>query len=157
MIGVARRTAPASATGRQVAIILAPIDAHVFRRGDDLGAMPVTVEVPSNEVVEIHVKRQGFFTRKIKLDGKKPRVVVRLAPIPGAKLAVPVPKGQPEAAGEGELAEEITEDTEASEEPDVESEARPAPAGSGPPLKGPKKPPRGKAPGEPAASEPEPT
>jgi hypothetical protein len=140
-----------------VALILAPIDAHVFRRGDDLGAMPVTVEVPPNEVVDVHVKRQGFFTRKVKLDGRKPRVVVRLAPIPGAKLAVPVPKGQPEPAGEAELAEDITDESEVTEEPGAEAEARPAPAGSAPPAKGSPKKPRGKPPAESAPAEPEAT
>jgi hypothetical protein len=91
------KRAQVATADREVALILAPIDAHVFQGGKDLGAMPVSVRVAAGEVAQIEVKRQGFFTRKVKIDGRKARVIVRLTPIPGMKPAVPVPE-TPEAA-----------------------------------------------------------
>jgi eukaryotic-like serine/threonine-protein kinase len=104
---------------REVALVLAPIDAHVFQHGKDLGAMPVSVQLSAGEVAQIEVKRQGFFTRKVKIDGRKARVIVRLTPIPGMKPAVPVPE-TPESAPAGA-------DTEAAEAAD---EHAPVPPGA---------------------------
>ncbi|MEZ4373717.1 MAG: serine/threonine-protein kinase [Polyangiaceae bacterium] len=81
----------ARANAIAVAIVVAPIDAHVFRQGRDLGAMPVTIHVIPGEKVEVEVKRDGFHPKTLTLSGKRRRVVVELQPIPGAKPAVPVP------------------------------------------------------------------
>jgi eukaryotic-like serine/threonine-protein kinase len=106
-----------TAAEREVALVLAPIDAHVYRNGNDLGAMPVSLRLSPGEVAQIEVKRQGFFTRKVKVDGRKSRVIVRLTPIPGVKPAVPVPEN-PEAtpvAAEVEAAEPMTESNAAGQ------------------------------------------
>ena len=118
-----------TAAPREVALVLAPIDAHVYRNGTDLGAMPVSVKLLIGEVAQLEVKRQGFFTRKVKIDGRKARVIVRLTPIPGVKPAVPVPD-HPEAtpaAAEGEAAE-------AAEDESAPRRVAPAGAGSGAPV-----------------------
>lgn len=84
-------TPSARANAIAVALVVSPIDAHVFRQGRDLGAMPVTIHVFPGEKVEVEVKRDGFHTKNLTLTGKRRRVVVELQAIPGAKPAVPVP------------------------------------------------------------------
>jgi eukaryotic-like serine/threonine-protein kinase len=72
----------ASAAGQQktrdVALVLFPLDAHVVVGDHDLGAMPVTVKVPEGHSVSAEVRRDGYWTRKLRLDGTKTRIVVGL-------------------------------------------------------------------------------
>jgi hypothetical protein len=73
--------APASAgpeKTRDVALVLFPLDAHVVVGDRDLGAMPVTVKVPESQTVNAEVRRDGYWTRKLRLDGSKTRIVVGL-------------------------------------------------------------------------------
>src|SRR5690606_12262255 len=91
-VGSAPATAPATArVGVPVAIVLSPIDAHVFRDGRDLGAMPVTVHIYPPEKVTVEVRRDGFHSKTLTLAGGRKRIAVELVPIPGVKPAVPVP------------------------------------------------------------------
>jgi hypothetical protein len=78
---------------RGVALVFSPIDAEVFRDGKSLGGMPLTVPVAKGEVVNVEIRRDGFFTEKLPLDGSRPVVVVKLGPIPGVQPKVPVPAG----------------------------------------------------------------
>jgi len=75
-------TDAASAAGpqktRDVALVLFPLDAHVVVGDHDLGAMPVTVKVPEGHSVSAEVRRDGYWTRKLRLDGSKTRIVVGL-------------------------------------------------------------------------------
>jgi tRNA A-37 threonylcarbamoyl transferase component Bud32 len=61
-----------------VALVLFPLDAHVVVGDHDLGAMPVTVKVPTGHTVSAEIRRDGYWTRKLKLDGTKTRIVVGL-------------------------------------------------------------------------------
>jgi eukaryotic-like serine/threonine-protein kinase len=61
-----------------VALVLFPLDAHVVVGDHDLGAMPVTVKVPEGHTVSAEIRRDGYWTRKLKLDGMKTRIVVGL-------------------------------------------------------------------------------
>ena len=82
---------------RDVALILFPLDAHVVLGDRDLGAMPVTVKVPKGRSVSAEVRRDGYWTRKLKLDGTKTRIVVGLVKREGN--AVPAPSsGAPSAS-----------------------------------------------------------
>jgi serine/threonine protein kinase len=63
---------------RDVALVLFPLDAHVVVGDHDLGAMPVTVKVPEGHTVSAEVRRDGYWTRKLRLDGSKTRIVVGL-------------------------------------------------------------------------------
>jgi hypothetical protein len=63
---------------RDVALVLLPIDARVFLDDEDLGPMPVTIKVKEGQPVQVKIVREGYWTRKITLDGKKKRVVVGL-------------------------------------------------------------------------------
>ena len=88
-----------------VALVLAPIDAHVYRDGRDLGSMPVEIQVKKGESVEVEVRRDGYHSRKLTLDGTKPTLTVRLAALgnlperPGKpRRAAPGPSGAPPPA-----------------------------------------------------------
>ena len=63
----------ASAAGpqktRDVALVLFPLDAHVVVGDHDLGAMPVTVKVPEGHSVSAEVRRDGYWTRKLRRAG----------------------------------------------------------------------------------------
>ena len=83
-----------------VALVLSPIDAHVYVDGRDLGAMPVEVRVKKGKTVEAEVKRDGYWSRKVTLDSDKQTVTVRLAPALSAKGVVA--KSPPSADPEGE-------------------------------------------------------
>jgi hypothetical protein len=80
---------------RAVALVFQPIDGEVFRDGKSLGGMPVNVEVALGETVEVEVRRDGFFTEKVRLDGAAQVVPVYLRPIPGVQPRVPVPSAKP--------------------------------------------------------------
>jgi eukaryotic-like serine/threonine-protein kinase len=109
-----------SAARRPVALVLSPIDARVYRGKDLLGTMPLSVDVEPGTKVRLAVKRDGFWTRKIVLDGTKPTVLVRLAPIPGHRTKLPVPKrgAEPGAAANPEPAE-ATEDVSDDEPEEI--------------------------------------
>jgi serine/threonine-protein kinase len=79
--------------GRSVALVLSPIDAHVFKDGQDLGPMPVTIQVAPGERMPIEVRRPGYRSRRIMLDDSRRRVVVKLVSLPGP--AAPPPVAQP--------------------------------------------------------------
>ena len=55
-----------------------PIDAEVLRDGTSLGTSPIVVAVPEGGTVELDVKRSGYVSQKIVLDGKQPKLMVRL-------------------------------------------------------------------------------
>jgi len=63
---------------QEVALVLFPLDARVFLGKDDLGPMPVSVKVREGQPVHVRVTRDGYWTRKLTLDGTKTRVVVGL-------------------------------------------------------------------------------
>jgi hypothetical protein len=81
----------AEGTVRKVALVFSPIDAEVFRGRQSLGGMPVSIDVPPGEKVELVIRRDGFHATPVTVDGSKPIVVLRLQPIVGQKPAVPVP------------------------------------------------------------------
>ena len=135
---------------RNVAVVVAPIDAHIFRGNEDLGTMPVFVQVGPGEKVAVQIRREGFYAHDLLIDDSKPKFVVRLKPIPGVEPAVPVPD-----AGHIDLAELV-------EEPPPATDAQAAVAGdaAAPPIETPPEetaaPPASGAPAEkPPAEKPE--
>ena len=81
----------AAAEEVKVALVLSPIDSHVYLEGRDLGTMPVEVPVKKGQKLEVEVKRQGYWSRKLTLDADSPKVTVRLAPSTHAKGAAGKP------------------------------------------------------------------
>ncbi len=81
---------PAAAAAKQVMLAAEPLDAHVFRGDADLGASPVVIEVPTGQVVEVEIRRKGYKSESVALDGSSARKVVKLdrvAPAGGARPA----------------------------------------------------------------------
>jgi len=104
---VARTVAPAAAS-KQVLLAAVPIDAHVFRNAEDLGQSPVMVAVDEGQSVELEIRRDGFKSDKITLDGSKTREIVKLEkltragsayrPVPGKKGESSTPAKKPKSA-----------------------------------------------------------
>ena len=62
----------------EVALVLFPLDARVLLGDKDLGPMPVSVKVKEGHPVKVRIVRDGYWTRRLTLDGRKKRVVVGL-------------------------------------------------------------------------------
>ena len=63
---------------REVALVLFPLDARVLLGDKDLGQMPVSVKVKDGTPLKVRIVRDGYWTRKLTLDGTKKRVVIGL-------------------------------------------------------------------------------
>jgi len=102
-----------------VAVGADPVDAEVWKGSQNLGTSPVIVDVPEGTPVHIEVRRAGYVTKKLVLDGREKKVNVKLdkervtAPVavgrpkPGRPAApAPEPAAKPKAktsAGGGEI------------------------------------------------------
>jgi serine/threonine-protein kinase len=73
-----------------------PLDAHAFRDGFDLGATPLTIDVPRGQTVLLELRLDGYRSERVALDGAERRVAVKLersAPAaPPASEAVTAPR-----------------------------------------------------------------
>ncbi len=69
---------PKEPEGTKVDLILFPLDSHVFHGDKDLGQMPVSVYVKEGEELQLLVKRDGYWPRRLLVDGTKQRIVVGL-------------------------------------------------------------------------------
>lgn len=74
----AARVGVAARPTHEVHFVLSPIDSHLFRGDEDLGPMPVSVQVEEGSPVTLTIRRKGYTTRKIVVDGSDTRVVVGL-------------------------------------------------------------------------------
>ena len=73
----------ASSDSVAVKVKVEPTTAIVFRGGERLGTGEVTVNVNKGETVKLVVLHRGYNYRRVKLDGSKTEVHVRLLEIPG--------------------------------------------------------------------------
>jgi serine/threonine-protein kinase len=62
----------------EVHFVLSPIDARLYRGDEDLGPMPVSVKLKTGEPVTFLVRRRGYQTRKVVVDGTETRIVIGL-------------------------------------------------------------------------------
>jgi hypothetical protein len=96
-VDAAATKAPPTPDRVEVALVLSPIDARVYSGSKDLGAMPLTLRIRRGQRISLAVKRPGYATKRIEVDGKQPRMEVELAALPGAPRAsvvkVPVQSG----------------------------------------------------------------
>jgi len=74
-----------------VALVLSPIDAHVFDGNDDLGTMPISIQLEKGEQATVDIRRDGFSSQRALIDGTKSKLIIELQPIPGADPTTPVP------------------------------------------------------------------
>jgi eukaryotic-like serine/threonine-protein kinase len=82
----------------EVALVLFPLDARVLLGDQDLGQMPVSVKVREGHPVKVRIVRDGYWTRKLTVDGSKKRVVVGLVKRDASA------KGNPDADNDDEPA-----------------------------------------------------
>ncbi len=71
-------TGQEDARRRQVVLAVEPLDAQVFKDGRDLGASPVFVDLTDQQPVSLEIRRSGYKTRTVTVDGSQPRISVRL-------------------------------------------------------------------------------
>jgi len=84
---------------RQVVLAVEPIDAHVFRGETDLGQSPVFVDINEGEQAVLEIKRDGFETQTVVLNGSEGRRSIKLTAEvkepPPVRRAPPWPKPKP--------------------------------------------------------------
>ncbi|MCE9625141.1 MAG: serine/threonine protein kinase [Deltaproteobacteria bacterium] len=88
--------APPAPTTKHIALRIDPEDAHAYKGDEDLGVSEVLLELKQGETVELEIRREGYKTKKIKLDGSQEKSAVRLE-----KEASPKPSGKPPAKNSG--------------------------------------------------------
>lgn len=99
-----------------VAVAAEPLDAEVWKGDQNLGTSPVIVDVPEGVPVTIEIRRAGYLTKKVVLDGREKKLTVRLdkerttaagtRPRPGRPVASPEPGPKPRpktSSGGGEI------------------------------------------------------
>ena len=101
-------TAPLSAVDTvstlPVAIAVEPIDAEVLRDGVSLGKSPIVVGVPEGKLIELLVKRPGYVSQHLNLDGKQSKITVRLE-----RERPPVTAGRPRPSAHPTVAPPVQE------------------------------------------------
>ncbi len=70
-----------------VLIAADPPDAHVFVDDEDIGVVPVKIEVPAGSKVTVSVKREGWRPLTASVDGSQPQVKLHLTRAQGARPA----------------------------------------------------------------------
>jgi serine/threonine-protein kinase len=93
-VAAASVTEPAKPVGKPVVVIASPLDAEVWRGSENLGKVPVTVNVPPGETVTVEVRHDAHVTQALTLDGSKPREEIKLKAEP-PKVGGPLPAGKP--------------------------------------------------------------
>lgn len=69
-----------------------PLDAHVFLGEQDLGQPPLTVDVPVGQKVTVEVRREGYKSKSLVLDGSDAKQTVKLARDLAVRTPPPVKK-----------------------------------------------------------------
>lgn len=81
---------------RAVALVLSPVDAHVYRGNQDLGMMPITLRLRQGQRVKLTVRREGYQSKTLEIDASEPRRVIELVPLAGTK---PLTESRPQLQG----------------------------------------------------------
>jgi serine/threonine protein kinase len=66
-----------------------PLDSHIFQNGQDLGAPPLSVDVPTGQKVTVEVRREGYKSQTIVLDGSEAKTKVKLEKVAVAPRPAP--------------------------------------------------------------------
>jgi serine/threonine-protein kinase len=70
--------APAPAPPAHVLLGVTPVTAHVFVNDQDLGASPVSLDVPAGSVLTVELRHPRYATKTLEIDGSQSKVVVEL-------------------------------------------------------------------------------
>ena len=74
----AKTQAVVTPIANKVSILVEPKDAHIFLNGIELGIGKVNLEIADGENKEVEIRRKGFKTKKLTVDGKKDRETIKL-------------------------------------------------------------------------------
>jgi serine/threonine-protein kinase len=74
---------------RQVAIATEPIDAIIFLNGKSIGSSPVLVDVAEGQQAKLEIRRSGYKTREVSVDGSEGRLSVRLEKVVSSPVRAP--------------------------------------------------------------------
>ncbi len=87
--------APSAAAGeaREIHVVTDPPGAKLFYKGRDMGATPLTLQLPAGETRSYEVVLRGYITRRLVVDGSKSDIGVGLRPLPVAAPAPAAPAG----------------------------------------------------------------
>ena len=91
---------PAEPKSTEVILAVAPLDAHVFRGEEDLGASPVSLKVPEGDTVDVEIRAEGYKTQKLALDGKETKQSIKLEKEAKAAVGYARPVAKPTAKPE---------------------------------------------------------
>jgi hypothetical protein len=72
---------------KTVALAASPLDAHVFKGSEDLGESPLVLEI-GDQPLDLEVRKDGYDTKRLVLDGSDEKVTVTLVKSPVAKATV---------------------------------------------------------------------
>ncbi len=91
-------TTPPTPTPEAIHVLFAcdPLDAHVFQDGHDWGPSPLTVDVPAGKKITVEVRRDGYKTETLVLDGSEKRMKVKLTRLAAPRPAAPAKKPPPD-------------------------------------------------------------
>ncbi len=84
----------------QVALATEPLDAHIWKGGEDLGMAPIILDVPAGQALQVVIKREGYQDATVMVDGTEARQSIKLekidtAPKPARPAARPPKVTQP--------------------------------------------------------------
>jgi tRNA A-37 threonylcarbamoyl transferase component Bud32 len=66
----------------QVLFSVEPLDAQVFQGSLDLGAGPFLLQVPAGRPLSLDIRREGYKSRRVTVDGTQQRLGIKLVPEP---------------------------------------------------------------------------
>jgi serine/threonine-protein kinase len=69
---------PVPTPAQDVILSIEPLGAHAYVGTEDLGTAPVVIKVPDGEKVEVSIKRNGYRSQTLTLDGTEPKIAVKM-------------------------------------------------------------------------------
>ncbi|MCS6900480.1 MAG: serine/threonine-protein kinase [Myxococcales bacterium] len=87
-------TVAPTGTMHEVLVAVLPLDAEVFLGDKNLGKPPVKVQVPEGKTVSLELRRAGYATKSVELDGKSEKLSFTLEKIRPASVNLGPAKGR---------------------------------------------------------------
>jgi eukaryotic-like serine/threonine-protein kinase len=69
---------PPEVKGKSVQLVSEPSDAEAFQDNESMGKLPIKIVVPEGKTLTIELRRDGYKTKELKIDGKKDRIDAKL-------------------------------------------------------------------------------
>jgi serine/threonine-protein kinase len=85
-------------TVRQVVLATEPLDAVVYLDGKSIGSSPVVVDVVEGQQAKLEIRRSGYKTKEVSVDGSEGRLSVRLEKSGVGRYPPRAPSGKPKGS-----------------------------------------------------------